>query len=350
MLPWPTLDAWTRGRSAWLAPWVALWLLTAPPAASQPAPARPADVPAGQPAAAAAPARTVRVVHAYQGVRYLDIIESSPRPLRLHVARIDLGAPGVRVAVSGPAGGRETLREPTREFLRRAGAQIGINAHFFLPFPSDDREAWVIGFAAADGVVYSAFESPVQRYALLPDAPALHVDRRNRARIVHRAPRSDGRSLREGVAVWNAVAGSAQIVTGGRVTLPAYRDAAHPDAPLLPDAEGRYGAKRSWYDVVTARTAIGRSRDGRTLVLAVAERSERSEGSTVGDLARRLVREHGVWDALNLDGGGSSTMAWQDPDTGAYALLNTSSDRPEGRAVATSLGVYARPLPSPRPR
>jgi len=302
-------------------------------------------LPAG-PSASVAPA--IRVVDAYQGVRYVEHLETDPRPLRLHVARIDLRAPGLRVKVSPPAGGRETVREPTLAFVRREGAQLGVNAHFFLPFPSVDAEAWVIGLAASEGVVYSAFESPEQSFALVPDAPALRFDRRQRARIVHRA-RGDGTGLRvrERGAVWNAVAGSAQIVTAGVVTIPTYRGDGHPRGALLPGL-GRYDTGRSWYDVYTARTAAGLSRDRRWLTLAVVERSPASDGLPVGDLATRLVRDYSVWDAINLDGGGSSTMVWQDPATGAHALLNTSSDSAGGRRVATSLAVFARPRSTQR--
>jgi len=48
-----------------------------------------------------------------------------------------------------------------------------------------------------------------------------------------------------------------------------------------------------------------------------------------------------VWNALNLDGGGSTTMAWTDPATGSASVMNTSSDNPDGRSVATSLAVFA---------
>lgn len=302
---------------------------------------------AAGPNAAVAP--IVRAIDAYDGIRYVEVVDTGPRPLRLHVATIDLGAPGIRVTVSPPAGGRETVREPTLEFVRRLGAQLGVNAHFFLPFPSDDTEAWVIGLAASDGTVYSAFESPEQSFALVPDAPALRFDRRHRARIVHRAGNdATGRRVRERGVVWNAVAGSAQIVTAGVVTIPTYRSAANPRGVLLPGLGGRYDAGRSWYDVHTARTAAGLSRDRRRLTLAVVERSPASDGLPVGDLATRLVRDYGVWDAINLDGGGSSTMVWQDPATGAHALLNTSSDSPGGRRVATSLAVFARPRRPPR--
>ena len=288
-----------------------------------------------------------RVVDAYLGVRYREHRETVPRPLRLHVIEIDLRAPGIRLKVSPPAGGRETVRETTLEFVRREGAQFGVNAHFFLPFPSDDAEAWVIGLAASDGTVYSAFETPEQSFALVPDAPALGIDRRNRAHIVHRAPGdAGGRRVRERGALWNVVAGSAQIVTDGAVSIPAYRSATRPDGVLLPGLAGRFDEGRSWYDVANARTAIGLSRDRRRLILAVVERSPASEGLPVGEVGRRLIRDYGVWNALNLDGGGSSSMAWRDPATGEYGLLNTSSDTPAGRRVATSLAVFARPRPA----
>ncbi|MGD9905169.1 MAG: phosphodiester glycosidase family protein [Vicinamibacterales bacterium] len=301
-----------------------------------------------QPAPPAAPSAARRVVDAYDGIRYLELVETAPRPLRLHVARIDLTAPGLRVTVSPPAGAREAVRETTLDFVRRSGAQWGVNAHFFLPFPSDDTDAWVIGLAASEGRVYSAFETPEQSFALVPDAPALRFDRRQRARIVHRARGdADGRRVRERGAIWNAVAGSAQILTDGAVTIPTYRSAANPGGVLLPGLGGRYDAGRSWYDVYTARTAAGLSKDRRVLTLVVVERSPASDGLPVGDLAHRMRRDFGVWNALNLDGGGSSTMVWQDPATGVHALLNTSADTPAGRRVATSLAIFARPLREP---
>ncbi len=66
-----------------------------------------------------------------------------------------------------------------------------------------------------------------------------------------------------------------------------------------------------------------------------------SEGLTLGEVAALLIADYGVWDALNLDGGGSTSFAMRDPVTGATALMNTSSDNPHGRAVASSLAVFA---------
>jgi hypothetical protein len=174
-----------------------------------------------------------RVTAPFVGITYIDRTESTPRPVHMHVVQIDLTAPGLRFKVMPPSGTRETTRQTTLEFVRAEGAQVAINGHFFLPFPSSDFEAWVIGLAASDGKVYSAFESPQQNFAIVADAPALNLDAENHAAIVHRDPgRPDGSGAREPVTLWNAVAGPAQIVTEGVATIPVYSDVTHPDALL----------------------------------------------------------------------------------------------------------------------
>lgn len=294
-------------------------------------------------AVAAAPAADTRVSHPYVGVTLIVRHETTPRPVRMHIARIDTRADGIRFLVSPPAGPRETVRQTTRDFIQSVGAQLGVNGHFFLPFPSTDTGAWVIGLAASEGRVYSAFESPEQSYAIVTDAPALNLDPRGRPRIVHRdRGRSGGTAIRGRTRLWNAVAGSAQIITDGRVTIPAYRDAAHPRGTLLPGGPSGYSNDKSWYDVVTARTVAGVSRDQRVVTLFTVDARGGSEGMRLGEIAPLLVRDYGVWNAINLDGGGSTTMAWEEPETGRYVVLNSSSDRVEGRAVASSLAVFAR--------
>jgi exopolysaccharide biosynthesis protein len=269
-----------------------------------------------------------RVAHPYQGITYVDRTESAPRALHMHIAQIDLTAPGLRFKLSPPAGPREVVRQTTLEFMTQEHAQLAVNAHYFLPFPSDDRDAWVIGVAASDGRVYSAFESPEQDYALLADAPGVNIDRDNHAAIVHRdRAQADGVHVAEPTVLWTTVAGSAQIVTDG--------------ATSIPDLE--------WYRAVQARTAIGLSRDGRTLTLFTVDKSGGSEGMQVGEVADLLRRDYGVWDALNLDGGGSTTMAMEDPVTHVPGLINASSDKDaaSGRSVGSSLAVFARPIQEP---
>ena len=61
----------------------------------------------------------------------------------------------------------------------------------------------------------------------------------------------------------------------------------------------------------------------------------------------RTATVHGVWNALNLDGGGSTSMAMEDPATHNRSIVNVSSDNPAGRSVGSSLAVFARPNPKP---
>ena len=65
--------------------------------------------------------------------------------------------------------------------------------------------------------------------------------------------------------------------------------------------------------MTTARSAIGLSRDGRTLTLFTVDARGGSEGMRVGEVASMLIEDYGVWVALNLDGGGSTSLAMADP-------------------------------------
>ena len=284
-----------------------------------------------------------QVTHPYAGVSYIDRTITEPRPLHMHVVQVDLRSPGIVFKVSPPGGDREVPRQSTLDFLTEQHAQVAINAHYFLPFPSEDKTAWVIGLGASEGRVFSAFETPEQRYALVTDAPALNIDRRNRASIVHRDPKfKDGLHVREKATLWNVVAGSSQIVTSGGITVPVYRDEQHRDGLLEPGGPNNYSNAKAWADSTTARTAIGLSRDRRTLTLFTVDVRAGSEGMRLAEVANVLIHDFQVFDALNLDGGGSTTMAMEDPATGTRSVVNASSDNPQGRVVATSLAVFAR--------
>ena len=297
-------------------------------------------------------ARRWQITQPFVGVTYADRTVNEPRPLRMHVAQINLRAPGIRFKVSPPGGDREVIRQTTLDFLKQERAQLAINAHFFLPFPSADRTASVIGLGASEGRVFSTFEIPEQSYALVAFAPAINIARDNQATLVTYDPAfADRQHVREKVALWNVVAGSSQIVTAGAPSVPYYRDDNHFDAELDPGGPNSYSNAKAWADATTARTAIGLSRDRRTLTLFTVDvggpplrealRGASSEGMRLSEVANILIREFGVFDALNLDGGGSTTMAMEDPVTGARSIVNTSSDNPRGRAVATSLAVFA---------
>jgi hypothetical protein len=84
------------------------------------------------------------------------------------------------------------------------------------------------------------------------------------------------------------------------------------------------------------RTAVGFSRDSTTLfILAVDGRSQRSAGVTLDELAT-LMRRLGAWQAMNFDGGGSTTMVIDG------AVVNAPSDTAGERAVGNALLVVKK--------
>ena len=89
-------------------------------------------------------------------------------------------------------------------------------------------------------------------------------------------------------------------------------------------------------EVRNPRSAIGFSRDGTTLyLLTVDGRSAKSVGVTLVDLAR-IMRRLGAWQALNFDGGGSTTMVIDG------TVVNTPSDTGGERVVGRALMVVRR--------
>lgn len=83
------------------------------------------------------------------------------------------------------------------------------------------------------------------------------------------------------------------------------------------------------------RTAIGFSRDSTTLFLFTVDgRSENSGGMTLIEMAN-VMRELGAWDAMNFDGGGSTTMVVDG------VVVNHPSDKEGERAVGNALLVVS---------
>ena len=89
------------------------------------------------------------------------------------------------------------------------------------------------------------------------------------------------------------------------------------------------------------RTAIGVSQDGKEVYLMVVDGRNfyYSNGADLLDLMN-LMSACGAYDALNLDGGGSSTFIARDGAEGELKLLNWPTDQGGVmRKVATGLAI-----------
>jgi len=117
------------------------------------------------------------------------------------------------------------------------------------------------------------------------------------------------------------------------------------DSSIVPqvDTEGAAGFATTRHP----RTAAGIANDGRRLLLVTVDGRQKphSDGMTLRELAN-LMLALGARDAINLDGGGSTTMVVKSRTTGTLTVVNTPSDpngeREVGNALAIVKGCAAR--------
>ncbi len=251
----------------------------------------------------------------FNGVVYSRRVSFSPRPVIIHIITIDMRAAGVRLLVTPPdvkGSGLALQARTTSEFMQEYGVQIAINGDGFSPwwshsladyYPHDGDPVDPRGFTASRGKVYWTPDA---------DLPTLYISSRN-------YPTFDAPSR-----PYNAISGDPMLVTGGNA------------APSLDDTD------------LHPRTAIGYSRNGRYLYLVVVDGRQPfySEGMTLKELADLMI-SIGSQYAMNLDGGGSSTMVAQGAN-GKARVLNSPIDNyipGRERPVADHLGVFAESLP-----
>jgi exopolysaccharide biosynthesis protein len=91
------------------------------------------------------------------------------------------------------------------------------------------------------------------------------------------------------------------------------------------------------------RTAAGIARDGTRLILVTVDgRDSSNAGMTLHELAD-LMLALGAREAINLDGGGSTTMVVADPHaSGSMRIVNHPSDKGGERAVGDALAIVRR--------
>jgi exopolysaccharide biosynthesis protein len=94
-------------------------------------------------------------------------------------------------------------------------------------------------------------------------------------------------------------------------------------------------SNKSFVETKHPRTAVAKLKDGKFLMVTVDGRSEESGGIGLQNLAEILL-ELGATDAMNLDGGGSSTMFLDGK------VVNHPSDKEGERKVGDAILVFSR--------
>lgn len=258
----------------------------------------------------------------FQGIDYLYQCRTEPRPLSFHVVIIDLSAEGISFVVTPgktPRSGKKdevTLRR-TSTFAKEMKVQVAINGTFFDTEDNrrvEGQDSDINFLAVQDGIVYS---------------PKSENDE-----VIVRTTGRGGLELwvRPGPAAWTFQPGDGQMALGMARW-----------AQLLRNGE----MVASEGEDCHPRTAAGITGDGKKGLLMVVDgrQEDFSEGVTLRELAR-LLAEFGAANAINLDGGGSSTLVIQQPN-GSYRIMNCPSDGYPlsiERPVGTHLGIFAKPL------
>lgn len=231
----------------------------------------------------------------------------------IEIVEIDLSTPGLRFLVTPPTpggpNGDETKTQTTRDFVAEQKAQIGINGSFFrLENGRESRWTNNISLAASNGVIYSPFEIVKKKFEY-----ALNISKDNRARIIRLGEVAPSE-------IYNAIAG---------------------ENPILLEGEN----VANWLEL-HPRTAVGLNRESTKLYFCVVDGRQptRSMGMTTPELAE-LLKHYGVWNAINLDGGGSSTLIFDlygDKDQNGQEIGPFLVNKPSGseRFNGTNLAVF----------
>ena len=259
-----------------------------------------------------------------RGVMMRAFATSKPRLMKAYVVTIDLSTPGIGFAATERAehwGERmadvtnrtclvETKRETTADFMRRRRTigervEVAVNTAPWSPFPAPpgndfaDPRGWCI----ANGTEVS---QPA-------GGEGVFIVRKNGSAEIIAAPKPPADT--EGIAF--AISGFGLIMTNGAKVVSGYYNPSglHP------------------------RTAFGLTADRKTLVLLVVDGRQPgySDGADMDDLCEIMSR-YGVTDAINMDGGGSSSLVVFDRSRDRPVMLNRHRAG-KTRANAVNFGI-----------
>ena len=246
----------------------------------------------------------------FQGVKYYRRVHFTPYPMVAHIVVVDLQASGISLLVTS-ADTTEALplkAQTTSQFARSTGVQIAINGDGFSPwwargpfdyYPHSGDRVAPAGYAKSEGRAYGQRSGPTIYFSKSNDASFTLGD----------------------INSYNAISGNNMIVR---------------DGVEIPDLDNSYAAPR---------TALGLDRTGTHLIMFVADGRQPlySQGATLHEMAQLMIY-YGAENAMNLDGGGSSTLVMRNA-LGIVEVVNSPIQTGipgRERPVGNHLGVFAK--------
>lgn len=254
----------------------------------------------------AEPARSTEQL--YKGVTYIKEVRTDPRDMVIHILKINVARGGIRPLVTPPD--RPKSDQPynartTSEFAKKFKLQLAINGGGFRPwydyklfyFPHSGDKVSPLGTTISENFSFNASEDQ--------ELPLLMFGGTRPVEIGYIASKAE-----------YAVSGTRLLVDNGEIT------------------EGLDSRK------LAPRTTAGVDKKGQTLIIVIVDgrQSGYSKGITLKEIAQILL-ENGAERALELDGGGSSTLVLN--RDGNPVVLNSPVHRGIPgieRPVATHIG------------
>jgi Phosphodiester glycosidase len=262
----------------------------------------------------------------FQGISYQRTFLTTPRPMMVHIVTLELKTPDLRpfvtpsIAATASVGPSHTLAQTTSSFMKTFGLQLAVNGNFFYPFhektpwdyyPHKGDEVSVIGTAISNVQPHNDGKDKMPAICFKAQKAAIHAD-------------------------GFCPAGTSQAIAGNEIFMSQGKLSQQPSQ-----------WSRDW-EKPYPRTAIGLDRSGTKVWLIVVDGKQPlySEGATMKDLGA-IATNLGIESALNLDGGGSVTLAIATRQRSMPMLLNSPIHAKlptHERPIANHLGFYADPI------
>lgn len=240
------------------------------------------------------------------------------------LAIADLQVMDLEARIAGP-----NLRLPTSK--QSDGCRLAVNGGYFDPRTCTSSSLFI-----QNGIILGFDEQNIRRrngkvgnparaaIGLTPDGWSIRWTRSSDDTPYSFPEATDPWQIPQGGNVWNAlnaVGGGPMLLVDGKAKITAENELFDRESGV--DPEGRHG-----------RTAIGLDNQGWVYIYVVDGKRRDAIGASMTELAS-IFSEFGAKNAMNLDGGGSSTIVYEG------SVLNRPSDGSE-RPVSTIVCLKTR--------
>ena len=260
------------------------------------------------------------------GVTHYDVTITSPQTARYHLIAIDTTAPGIGFETTGSNGADpgETTGETTLNYVQRTGAKIGINGSFFTDAGSNGSTVYrgLVQIATSAGQQVSPWSGSTDGREA-----ALNISASNIPSIIYPTANNtlaNSFATTAGITPYTSLGGNYSILKNGVAT-----GETDGNAPI------------------NAHTVVGVS--GRTLFLFTVDKGQANSVGLTGPQIGTILLTYGVTDAVNLDGGGSTTLVMPVAPGpfggGGLSVINAPSDGVP-RLTGNNFAVFAT-VPEP---